>query len=475
MEPAPPPTSPLIPVITSSVVIIGNDPLAIRQLQTVLAGRHGCPVDVVPTASAVAGSLVAGECPTLMVLPDQANQETCAVLSELGENDGTPLPVVGVLPENADAPPTGVDVSLFHGWAQMPLSADELLGVLSERLAHALFAGAGDPPQPLECAFNDFVYRTYSRDFHHTLSHLTTVAKHDVTILLVGQTGTGKTTMARLIHELSTRSTHALLTVACGALPADLIESELFGHVKGAFTGADYTKIGRFAAAGHGTLLLDEIDVLSPHQQARLLRVIENGEYEPVGSHKTQLSQARLIVATNENLSQLMERNEFRSDLYYRLNVLEFQIPPLRMRPLDVIPLTMSFVNEFCESHDIQIQRIHPEFLACLVGYEWPGNIRELKNHIRRAVLFSKDGVLSPYDLANDVLRAGRQAMSSRNGRGPETLFEKVATNEQEILETALRNNDYNRSATAAALGISRVGLYKKMKKYGMLDRKKPR
>src|SRR5690606_35845797 len=157
-----------------------------------------------------------------------------------------------------------------------------------------------------------------------------------------------------------------------------------------------------------GTLLLDEIDVLTPAQQARLLRVIESGEFEPVGSNETQISQARLVVATNVDLNSLMEKGEFRSDLYYRLNVLEFHIPPLRKRRLDIVPLALGFIDEFRTAHDVAIRRIDPDFLSCLVAYDWPGNVRELKNHIRRAVLFCRNGELTPADLAPAVANARR-------------------------------------------------------------------
>ena len=458
-------------ILSPTVYILAERTPDAEHLRTLLERLYGSKPQFADGMTPIVEAVKGGESPTIFVFSEHFSRETEASLTRLGNQSGPPIGMIAV--------GCRADLSAlrphapYHAQLDLPITSDNVQSLLAQRVAHNMFAGAGDPVEALVCPFRDFEYSTYSREFHLTLTHLAAVAKHDVTVLLVGETGTGKTTMARLIHEMSGRATHALVTVACGALPSELIESELFGHVKGAFTGADYNKIGRFAAAGQGTLLLDEIDVLSPHQQARLLRVIETGEYEPVGSHKTQTSQARLIVATNENLSALMDRNEFRSDLYYRLNVLEFNIPPLRKRMLDVIPMTVRFVGEFCDSHDITIRRIHPEFLACLMGYNWPGNIRELKNHIRRSVLFSQHGELTPFDLAHDVLRAGRQAMNARESRGPETLQEKVATNEQEILEAALRENDYKRNATAAALGISRVGLYKKMKKYGMLDRKR--
>jgi DNA-binding NtrC family response regulator len=239
--------------------------------------------------------------------------------------------------------------------------------------------------------------------------------------------------------------------------------------VKGAFTGADRDKLGKFEAAKGGTLLLDEIDVLGPNQQAKLLRVIETGEFEQVGSNETRTSRARLIAASNVDLKELMEQEEFRADLYYRLSVLEFRIPPLRQRPLDIVPLTLDFVAEFAASHGVTIRRVHPEFLAALKQYDWPGNIRELKNHVRRAVLFCRNEELSADDLAPSVLRAAERSTAA-TCLFPSTLSEKVALSEREILEQALREHGNKRTATAQSLGISRVGLYKKMKKYGMIS-----
>ncbi len=318
-------------------------------------------------------------------------------------------------------------------------------------------------------------YRTNTPEVAELLDSVVRMAAHDVTLLLVGETGTGKTTLARLIHELSPRHESRLLTVACGAMPRDLIETELFGHVKGAFTSAERSKIGKFEAAEDGTLLLDEIDVLGPAQQVKLLRVIETGEFEPVGCNDTRHSRARLIVASNVNLKALVDRNEFRADLYYRLNMLEFRIPPLRERAADIVPLALGFIEELCQVHEVDIHRIHPEFLDCLQRYNWPGNIRELKNYIRRAILFCRSGELTRVDLAPHLIEASaggpsaeRSAAAGKpNEHAP--LTQRVAHSERMMLEEALRKFDNNRTATATALGLSRVGLYKKLKRHGML------
>jgi DNA-binding NtrC family response regulator len=244
---------------------------------------------------------------------------------------------------------------------------------------------------------------TFTSEMFEMLDEIKVAARHNVTALLIGETGSGKTFLARLIHEISDRREERLCTVACGALPPDLIESELFGYVKGAFTGADRDREGKFAAAGRGTLLLDEIDVLPPEQQAKLLRVIETGEYEPVGSNETQHSEARLVVASNYNLEELVRGGNFRTDLYYRLNILNFRLLPLRERPLDIEYLARKFALEHSRTHSIALRTIEPEFLEMLRAYHWPGNIRELENVIRRAVLYCQRGVLSVGDLPSSL------------------------------------------------------------------------
>jgi transcriptional regulator with PAS, ATPase and Fis domain len=219
-------------------------------------------------------------------------------------------------------------------------------------------------------------------------------AAHEVTVLLTGETGTGKTFLARLLHDCSPRSAHRFLAVPCGALSNNLIESELFGHVKGAFTGADQVKTGKFAAAGKGTILLDEIDTLGLEQQAKLLRVIETGEYEPVGGNETKTCHARIIAASNWDLEGAVERGQFRQDLFYRLNVMAFHLPPLRDRKQDIAPLARGLLTGFSDKFRKSLTGIHAEALAALESFPWPGNIRQLENVIQLAVLVSSGAEL---------------------------------------------------------------------------------
>lgn len=326
-------------------------------------------------------------------------------------------------------------------------------------------------------------FETNSLPFKQVLADLEVAARHDVTILLIGETGAGKTYLSRLIHEVSPRRHEPFLPVACGALPADLIESELFGHVKGAFTSAHADKEGKFIAARRGSILLDEIDALGLEQQVKLLRVIETGEFEPVGSNQTLRCQARLIVASNLELQPLVEQGRFRPDLYYRLNMLKFVIPPLRQRKMDIVPLARKFVAQFSLKHGVRIEHTEPEFFQALLDYPWPGNVRELEHVVQRAVIYCRDGVLTTRNLPphvlsrsagppNDptvVLPETSSSLPPMNVSGQRSLGSQIALTEREIIEQTLFKNNFSRTRTARELGISRVTLYNKMKKYGML------
>lgn len=310
---------------------------------------------------------------------------------------------------------------------------------------------------------------TFTPSMFEIIDELKVAASHDVTILLVGETGSGKSYLARLIHEMSSFHAERFLTVACGALPPDLIESEMFGYVRGAFTGADRDKEGKFKAAGNGTLLLDEIDVLSMEQQAKLLRVIETGEYEPVGSNDTATSQARLVAASNYDLETLVEAGKFRRDLFYRLNVISFRVPPLRERPADIEFLARNFALAHARKHGVQIREIEASYIDALRRYAWPGNVRELENVVRRAVLYCQRGSLSVADLPSPLRPSDSPQPAKPDEGRKRTLESQVGAVERQIIEDTLRRNGDRRQTTAAELGISRVTLYNKMKKFGML------
>src|ERR1700740_349831 len=228
------------------------------------------------------------------------------------------------------------------------------------------------------------------------LAEVEAVAPTNATVLITGETGTGKEVIARAIHELSPRRSRNLVKVNCAAMPAGLLESELFGHERGAFTGAFNSHVGRFAAADRGTLFLDEIGDMPLELQPKLLRVLQEREFEAVGSTRTTRVDVRVIAATNRDLRQMVRDREFRDDLYYRLNVFPIYLPPLRERKADIPELVEHFVQQFADSMDKTIEIIPEKIMRALVRHGWPGNIRELQNYIARGVILSNDGIFEP-------------------------------------------------------------------------------
>jgi two-component system response regulator HydG len=299
---------------------------------------------------------------------------------------------------------------------------------------------------------------------------LALAAAHPVTVLIDGETGTGKTFLARLLHDCSPRHDERFVVVPCGALAPNLVESEFFGHVKGAFTGADAPKLGKFAVAGKGTLLLDEIDSLGLEQQAGLLRVIETGEFEPVGSTETQVCSARIIAATNWNLEEAVERGQFRRDLYYRLNVMPFYLPPLRERVEDIGPLVREMTTRFADRFRKPLATVNSDVIAMLEAFPWPGNIRQLENVVQQAVLISSGPELLAQHLPPLVQNYFLERREPPRG-ARFSLARRREESERTVIERALEESSFSRTRAARLLGVSRVTLYKKMRKYDLLAR----
>jgi DNA-binding NtrC family response regulator len=314
---------------------------------------------------------------------------------------------------------------------------------------------------------NSFLYR--SKRMTDIVEQARTIANLDTTILLTGETGTGKNHFARLIHELSHRSSQPFKEVSCGALATTLVESEMFGHVKGAFTSADNDRLGKFTAAGKVTLMLDEIDSLPLSTQAKLLSVVDQRVFEPVGSDRSLPLRARIIVATNRCLEDEVASGRFRSDLYYRVNVVPIELPPLRKRREVITPLVESCLAEFAASHGTAKARISAKALAVLEAYAWPGNIRELRNVIERLSIIRAAQEIQRKHLP-DLIRIPALADSATVGQGVPTtkwLQTRVLSEVNAIVESLARNRN-NRASTARELGISRVTLYKKLHKYNL-------
>jgi DNA-binding NtrC family response regulator len=307
------------------------------------------------------------------------------------------------------------------------------------------------------------------------------VAPTKTTVLMTGESGAGKSLIARAIHQRSDRAAKPFVELACGSIPETILESELFGHVKGAFTGAHADKPGKFLAAHGGTIFLDEINSASPAMQLKLLRVLQEKRFEPVGGNDTVEVDVRVILATNQSLERLVQEGRFRQDLYYRVNVVKIELPPLRDRPSDIPLLVQHFLEQCSASLGRQVTGVTDEAMQALRRYAWPGNVRELGNAIERAAVLGRNATLTLDDLPHHIIENRPETMPFGQATGasaddadapwtPTPLAEALQEPEKRIILKALRANEWNRSKTADDLGINRTTLYKKMKAYG-LDR----
>jgi transcriptional regulator with GAF, ATPase, and Fis domain len=363
----------------------------------------------------------------------------------------------------------GAEIDRLHAWKKLEVAHGEL-GMAHRELKVRLkeIEGLKEQLQAENKYLQDEIKLTHNFDeivskskrFHKVLQQIEQVASTDATVLIQGESGTGKELIARAIHNISARSRKPLVKVNCATLPANLIESELFGHEKGAFTGALERKIGRFELADGGTIFLDEIGELPVELQAKLLRVLQEGEFERLGNPRTMRVNVRVIAATNRNLEQAIGKKEFREDLYYRLNVFPVICPPLRDRKED-IPL---LVKHFCQKHESKIGKkithIPAKVMEVLVAYDWPGNIRELENIIERALILSRNG----------ILESGEWLPTERKQVGSTPLHKLDEVEKNHILEV-LKKTGWKVSGERGAariLGLNATTLEARMKKLGI-------
>jgi PAS domain S-box-containing protein len=291
---------------------------------------------------------------------------------------------------------------------------------------------------------------------------LPAVAASPATVLILGETGTGKEVLARSIHGIGPRRNGPFVPVSCGALPDSLLESELFGYKAGAFTGAERDKPGRFALAHGGTIFLDEIGEVSPALQVRLLRVLQERAFEPLGGTRTETTDARVIAATHRDLARLIADGSFREDLYYRVNVIRLELPPLRDRAVDIPLLAAHFIEKFNRLQGRAVSGITPEALSALAAHEWPGNIRELENVMERAFIICGAGPIDLAHLPPELIARGAPLRAAPDARSAHDLLD------EQLIRSALRKHGESRLAAARELGIHKTTLFRRMKKLGI-------
>lgn len=316
-----------------------------------------------------------------------------------------------------------------------------------------------------------------SKAMQDLFTQLKKLAQSDMSILLTGENGTGKSMFAELIHQYSVRHNHAFISVNMGAIAESLFESEMFGHVKGAFTDAKESRIGRFELAQSGSIFLDEIANISPAQQAKLLRVLEERQFEKVGSNKTQQVDVRLISATNANIHKLIAAAEFRQDLLYRLNTVTLHIPALRERSDDIAPLAQTFLTQFAHKYRMPEGDFAHDAIAAMLAYSWPGNIRELGHIVERAMFMRASNTITALDLNLPIPNNTKYNDESSQGATQNIQSNNTASLdelEKEIIQSRLKMFDNNPQKTADSLGLSRSAYYRRLEKYQLIDASKP-
>ncbi len=344
-------------------------------------------------------------------------------------------------------------------YLEKPIDLEELLTSIARGLGDTTAAPAFQPDVSNAVVSDDIVVQ--SEIMHDILKDVMLVAPSETRVLITGESGVGKEVIADLVHNNSPRAKGPLVKVNCAAIPAELLESELFGHEKGAFTGASSRRIGRFEEADGGTIFLDEVGDMSHSLQAKLLRVTQNGTFQRIGANAEIKTNCRILAATNRNLEQDVQEGRFREDLFFRLNVIEIFIPPLRERKADIMPLAELFASQFTDHPS----RFSPAVTAAIEVYSWPGNVRELRNAMERATLMSRGGMILPEHLPRRIQQDAVIRDDSAEKESSE-LHGKMEDVERVVILQSLRNNDFNRTDTARELGISRRALHYKLNKY---------
>lgn len=375
------------------------------------------------------------------------------------------LPVImlsghGTIPKAVEATKLGA-----YDFLEKPIESGKIIITIENAISK--FRLEKEKQTLLQDALERYRMVGVSKAMKDIFQKIDTVAPEDSKVLIIGESGTGKELIARAIHLRSNRAGGPFHVVNCAAIPEDLIESELFGHEKGAFTGAVEKKIGKFELAHKGTLFLDEIADMSLRLQAKVLRAIDNEEIERVGGKESIKIDTRIICASNKDLREAVKKGLFREDLFYRLNVITIHVPPLRERKEDIPILIEYFTKIFCEERKRPILKFHPLALEVLLRYHWPGNVRELKNLVEKVVVLSKSEVITKEEVEK-FLSDSRIEFTEERKDSFETLDEAREKAEKDLILTKLIVNSWNYEKTAEELGISRATLFNKMKRYGI-------
>lgn len=443
-------------------VLIVDDEKSVREmLSKVLEYENYDPVEAADGSQALA-AIGGGDFDAMMLDIKMPGMDGMEVLKKVVE-DHPEVPVIMISGHGTIS--TAVEATKLGAFdfLEKPLDRDRVLLTLR----NAVFAGklAAEKASLERELGKGFEVVGESEPIEDLRKDIAKLAPTRASILLLGENGVGKGVVARAIHRRSDRSNERFVEVSCAAIPDDLIESELMGHEKGAFTGASVRKPGKFELANGGTIFLDEIGDMSPRVQAKVLRVLEEQEFERVGGTDTLRVDVRVLAATNKDIPALIAKGEFREDLYFRLNTVTIRIPPLRERKSDIPVLAAHFIKVYCDMYGLKLKRMGPELVSRLEAYSWPGNVRELRNIIERMVITSSGDTITVVDLPAlcEEVGAPRDDLL-----GAPTYEEFRRASEKAFLEKHLKENRWNISRTAERLGMQRSSLYKKMSSLGI-------
>ncbi len=448
-------------------ILIVDDEAGIRQSLVSILEEEGYTVDAVATGEeCLSGAQKVGYDLVLLDvwLPGIDGLETLRRLNEIGK---PPMVVMISGQGSIETAVRSTKLGAFD-FVEKPLSLDKTLVAVRNALEHVRLE---EENRRLRAELDERHQLLGDSVPMRSLRQLIAItAPTNGRVLIYGESGTGKELVARELHAQSQRAGMPFVEVNCAAIPEELIESELFGHVKGSFTGATEDKIGKFQKADGGTLFLDEVGDMSLKTQAKVLRVLEEQRFEPVGSRKSVTVDVRVLAATNKKLDEEMSRGSFREDLFYRLNVVPFYLPPLRERAEDIPQLARYFLAEFSEAYSRRSSELSDAALEVMAHYPWPGNVRELRNVVERLVIMCPDARIEPQHLPPELYRG-----AARSPQQPfATLAEARHAYEREIILRKLEENQYNMTRTAAALGLERSHLYRKMKSLGISPQENP-
>lgn len=445
-----------------SILVIDRDAASARQIRQTLSGVGYKVTDVSHESDAL--NLAAGELFNVVVKSFDAQRINAVALMEKVRGIAPDTQFIfisekGTIHTAVDAMRKGA-----FDYLAKPLDTAQLIESVAKALDYqALVAEDQQIKQRLRRRSEPDIFAGSSAAVHEISALIRQIAGTEVTVLIEGESGTGKEIVARAIHEQSRRRTQPFIAVNCAALPDSLIEAELFGHTRGAFTGAIKDRKGRFELARGGTLFLDEIGDLSKKGQGDLLRVLEDGMFRPVGSPVMERADVRLIAATNKELETESMDGRFREDLFYRLNIVSIRLPPLRERAEDIAPLVKTFTAHFCAKHRRRPKKFHPDVIGLFQTFRWPGNVRQLRNLVERLVVTIPHTTITPDDLPA-TLRQSAGGPSSLKIESGMTL----AQVESELIRQTLLKVTSNREEAAKCLGISRRALQYKIQRYGL-------